>query len=50
MEHMVVVYVNLGGQGQAAGLANQHILADLPMRAVLAFTNQKFNFLFSAHL
>jgi hypothetical protein len=50
MEHVVVLYGDLCGQGQAAGLADQHFLADLPMRAVLAFTNQNFNFLFAAHL
>jgi hypothetical protein len=50
MEHMVVVYGNFCGHGKAAGHANQHILADLPMCAVLAFTYQNFNFLFSAHL
>jgi hypothetical protein len=50
MKHVVVVYGDLRRQGQAAGLANQDILADFPMRAVLALTNQKFNFLFAAHL
>jgi hypothetical protein len=50
MKHVVIVHGNLRGQDQAAGLADQHIPADLPMRAVLAFTNQKFDFLFAAHL
>jgi hypothetical protein len=39
MKHMVVVYCDLRGQGQATGFANQHILADFPMRAGLAFAN-----------
>jgi hypothetical protein len=50
MKHMVVFYSNLRRQGQTTGFANQHILADFPMRAGLAFTNQKFDFFLIAHL
>jgi hypothetical protein len=50
MKHMMVVYRDLCRQGQAAGLANQHIFADFPMRAGLAFANQKFDFVLIAHL
>jgi len=50
MKHMVIVYLNLRRQGEAAGFADQHIFADLPVSAVLAFTDQKFNLFFAAHL
>jgi hypothetical protein len=50
MKHVMVVDGDLCGQRQAAGLADQDLFADLPMRAVLAFTNQKLNFFLIAHL
>jgi hypothetical protein len=50
MKHIVVVYSDLRGQGQATGFANQHIPADFPMGAGLAFTNQEFDFFLIAHL
>jgi hypothetical protein len=39
MKHMVVVYGDFSWKGQTTGLADQNISADLPMCAVLAFTN-----------
>jgi hypothetical protein len=50
MKHVVVVHSDLRGQGQAAGFANQDILAYFPMCAGLAFANQKFDFVLVAHL
>jgi hypothetical protein len=50
MKHLMVGYGDFRWKGQAAGLANQDLFADLPMCAVLAFTNQKFDFILIAHL
>jgi hypothetical protein len=50
MKHVMVVHGDLGGENQAAGLADQNLSADLPMGAILAFTDQKLDFLLVAHL
>jgi hypothetical protein len=49
MKHVVIVHFDLRGQRQAAGLADQNLFADLPVRAGFAFTDQKFDFFFVAH-
>ena len=50
VQHIVVVNCDLGGESQPAVLADQDLLANLPVGAGLAFTNKKFNSLFVAHL
>ena len=50
MKHIVVFDGDLRRKGQTAGLANQDLFADLPVRAGLAFSNQKFDFFLVAHL
>jgi hypothetical protein len=50
MKHVVVIHGNLRGQNQAACLADQNVLPDFPVGAVLALANQKLDFLLSAHL
>jgi hypothetical protein len=39
MKHVVIIDCDLGGKGQTAGLANQHIFADFPMGTVFALAN-----------
>ena len=47
---LVVFHGNLGRYGQAARLADEHVLSDFPMGTVLAFTHQEFDLTFRFHL
>ena len=49
VEHVVVFYHDFCRQGKATGFTENEVLTNFPIRAGLAFTDQKLGFFFRGH-